>query len=230
MNPTPESFLAAPTPPVSESAATTGALPAPAPPWVQVGPVLAWLTSVLEPLDLAALFGREAPVEVDLGCGDGGFLLRYALQHPERNFLGVERLLGRIRKLDRKAPRLGLTNLRALRVDAAYLVRYLLRPGTVAAFHIYFPDPWPKKRHRGRRLVNAAFADALHRALGPDGRVYLRTDDADYFAQMQEAFAIGPGWMPVAKPPELLAVRTDFEEEFLAQGRTTRSAAYAKAG
>lgn len=229
MNPTPESFLAPPPPPVSKLPAPAGAAPASVP-WVQVGPVLARLTSVLEPLDLAALFGREAPVEVDLGCGDGGFLLRYAPQHPERNYLGVDRLLGRIRKLDRKAPRLGLTNLRALRVDAAYLVRYLLRPGTVAAFHIYFPDPWPKKRHRGRRLVNAPFAGVLHRALGPGGTVYLRTDDADYFAQMQEVFATGPGWVPVATPPELLAVRTDFEEEFLAQGRITRSAAYAKAG
>jgi tRNA (guanine-N7-)-methyltransferase len=197
---------------------------------VQVGPVLARLTSVLEPLDLAVLFGREAPVEVDLGCGDGGFLLRYAPRHPERNFLGVERLLGRIRKLDRKAPRLGLTNLRALRVDAAYLVRYLLRPGTVAAFHIYFPDPWPKKRHRGRRLINAAFAGALHRALGPGGTVYLRTDDADYFAQMLEVFTSEPGWAPAATPPGLLSVRTDFEEEFLAQGRTTRHAAYVKVG
>lgn len=229
MNLPPESALVSLPPPASASPAT-GGVPQACAPFVQVGPVLARLTSVIEPLDLAVLFGRDAPVEVDLGCGDGGFLLRYAPQRPERNFLGVERLLGRIRKLDRKAPRLGLTNLRALRVDAAYLVRYLLPPGSVAAFHIYFPDPWPKKRHRSRRLVNAAFAGALHRALGPGGTVYLRTDDADYFAQMQEAFAAGPGWVPVATPPELLAVRTDFEEEFLAQGRLTRHAAYAKAG
>lgn len=198
--------------------------------FVPVGPVLARLTSVLEPLDLSALFGRDAPVEVDLGCGDGGFLLRYAPRHPERNFLGVERLLGRIRKLDRKAPRLGITNLRALRVDAAYLVRYLLRPGAVSAFHIYFPDPWPKKRHRPRRLVNAAFAAALHRVLQSGGAVYLRTDDADYFAQMAEAFASAPGWVQVATPSELLAFRTDFEEEFLARGKTTLHAAYRKAG
>ncbi len=194
------------------------------------GPVLARLTTVVGPLNLRALFGRMAPVEVDLGSGDGGFLLRYAPLHPEHNFLAVERLLGRIRKLDRKAPRLGLANVRALRVDAAYLVRYLLPDGSVNACHIYFPDPWPKKRHRVRRLVQPAFVADLRRILVPGGAVFLRTDDADYFAQMQEVFAACPGFEPVSSPPELLAVRTDFEEEFLARGSVTLHAAYRKTG
>lgn len=192
--------------------------------------VLVRLTSVLEPLDLRALFGRVAPVEVDLGSGDGGFLLRYAPQRPARDFLAAERLLGRIRKLERKAPRLGITNIRAVRVDAAYLVRYLLAAGAVHAFHIYFPDPWPKKRHRRRRLVNTELAAALHRALTPGGAVYLRTDDADYFAQMEEVFTTSPGFARTPTPPELLAVRTDFEEEFLAHGKPTLHAAYRKTG
>jgi tRNA (guanine-N7-)-methyltransferase len=192
--------------------------------------VLVRLTSVLDPLDLPALFGRVAPVEVDLGSGDGGFLLRRAPQCPERDFLAAERLLGRVRKLERKAPRLGITNIRAVRVDAAYLARHLLVPGSVHAFHIYFPDPWPKKRHRRRRLVNAELAVALHRALAPGGAVYLRTDDADYFAQMEEVFAASPGFARTPTPPELLAVRTDFEEEFLAQGKATLHAAYRKTG
>lgn len=197
-------------------------------PFVQVGPVLARLTSVLKPLDLAALFGRAAPVEVDLGCGDGGFLLRYAPRHPERNFLGVERLMGRIRKLDRKAPRLGLANLRALRVDIPYLVRYLLPSASLAAAHIYFPDPWPKKKHRARRLIQPGFVADLARVLEPGGAVWLRTDDADYFAQMLEVFAAAAGFEAVPTPPELLAVPTDFEEEFRARGRATLHAGYRK--
>lgn len=197
-------------------------------PVIPLGPVLGRLSSVLAPPDLAGWFGRVAPLEVDLGSGDGGFLLRYAPQHPDHNFLAVERLLGRIRKLDRKAPRLGLTNLRALRVDAAYLVRYLLPADSVVAVHLYFPDPWPKKKHRARRLIQPGFVADLHRVLAPGGTVYLRTDDADYFAQMREVFGAAAGFAEVPTPPELRAVLTDFEEEFQAQGRATLHAAYRK--
>ncbi len=188
--------------------------------------VLLRLDSILEPLDLGVVFERPAPTEVELGSGDGGFLMRYARLHPERNFLGIERLLGRIRKLERKAPRLGLTNLRGLRIDAAYWLRYLTPKGSVHVFHIYFPDPWPKKRHRSRRLVNAEFVRLAHAALAPHGSVYLRTDDADYFAQMQAVFGADAGFAAWETPPELAAVVTDFEVEFLAAGKPTLRAAY----
>lgn len=214
------------TPAASPAApACTAGGPAPV---IPMGPVLGRLSSVLAPPDLAGWFGRVAPLEVDLGSGDGGFLLRYAPQHPERDFLAVERLLGRIRKLDRKAPRMGLTNLRALRVDAAYLVRYLLPADSVTAAHIYFPDPWPKKKHRARRLIQPGFVTDLHRVLVPGGTVYLRTDDADYFAQMREVFGAAVGFEEVPTPPDLQAVLTDFEEEFRARGRATLHAAYRK--
>ncbi len=216
--------------PAAEAPAAAPPLrPAGSSPVLPLGPVLGRLTSVLEPPDLAGWFGRPAPLEVDLGCGDGGFLLRYAPRHPERNFLGVERLMGRIRKLDRKAPRLGLTNLRALRVDIPYLVRHLLPPASVAAAHIYYPDPWPKKKHRARRLIQPGFVSDLARVLEPGGAVWLRTDDADYFAQMLEVFGAAARFAPLSPPPELLAVPTDFEEEFRAQGRATLHAGYRKA-
>lgn len=182
-------------------------------------PVLVRLTSIVEPLKVEDLFARPAPFELELGSGDGGFLLRYAARHPERNFLGVERLLGRIRKLERKAPRLGLTNLRGLRIEAAYLLRYLLPTAAVSALHVYFPDPWPKKRHRDRRLVNAEFVGLAARVLAPGGTVFLRTDDADYFAQMQEVFGAAGVFTATETPGELAAVPTDFEQEFAAQGR-----------
>lgn len=188
--------------------------------------VLVHLDSIVEPLSITTLFARPAPLEIELGSGDGGFLLRYAPRHPEANFLGIERLLGRIRKLERKAPRLGLTNLRGLRVEAAYLLRYLLPTGSVRACHVYFPDPWPKKRHRPRRLVNAQFPALAARVLEPEGAVFLRTDDADYFAQMQEVFAAHPAFSPFETPRALAEVPSDFELEFLARGVPTLRAAY----
>jgi len=182
--------------------------------------------SILEPVDVTRLFPRRQPLEVELGCGDATFLVEYAARHPERNFLGIERLLGRIRKLDKKGRRLGLTNLRGIRIECGYFLQYLLPPGTVSVFHIYFPDPWPKKKHRRNRLIQARFPSLAHAALVPGGRVYLRTDDPDYFAQMQEVFAAAPVFRPVETPPELMELETDFEREFHARGIPTLYAAY----
>jgi len=184
------------------------------------------LPSITERLDLAALFPRPGPVEVELGCGDASFLVRYAARHPDRNFLGVERLLGRLRKLDRKGRRAGLTNLRGVRIEGGYFLEWLLPPGSVAALHIYFPDPWPKKKHRQRRLVNERFPPLAHRALVRGGLVYLRTDDPDYHAQIRAVFAAHPGFLPVETPPDLAALPTDFEQDFQARGITTLRAAY----
>jgi tRNA (guanine-N7-)-methyltransferase len=184
------------------------------------------LTSVLERLDLGRLFPRQQPLEVELGSGDGSFLVAYAERHPERNFIGVERLLGRIRKLDRKGRRAGLLNLRGLRIESAYFLEFLLPAHAAAALHLYFPDPWPKRRHHRHRLVNARFPALAHQALAPDGIVFLRTDDRPYFAQMTEVFAGSPLFQPMETPAELAALQTDFEREFQAQGIQTLRAAY----
>ncbi len=186
------------------------------------------LPGIIERLQPVALFPRTQPLEVELGSGDGSFLVNYAKLHPEQNFLGIERLLGRLRKLDRKSQRAGLTNLRCLRIESAYLVEYLLPPGSVTAIHIYFPDPWPKRKHRKNRLVNQRFAEIAHQALAPRGVVYLRTDDADYFAQMTEVFGANASFQLVETPRELAEVVTDFERGFLARGVKTLRAAYAK--
>ena len=125
--------------------------------------------TILEPLDLTALFSRPQPLEVELGCGDASFLVEYARQHPARNFIGVERLLGRLQKLDRKGRRAGLENLRGLRIESAYFLRYLLPPHATTALHVYFPDPWPKKKHRRHRLINESFPALARMALAPGG-------------------------------------------------------------
>jgi tRNA (guanine-N7-)-methyltransferase len=167
-------------------------------------------------LDWREVFGNERPVEIDLGCGKGGFLAWAAGQRPDHNFLGVERQLKRLRKADKKVLRAALANVRLLRVEAGYFVAKLAPTASVAVYHILFPDPWPKRRHHPRRLFQAAFVEELYRTLGQGGVVNVATDDADYFAHirrlMSEKF--------VETKPEVLPAeaRTEFEKIFIAQG------------
>jgi tRNA (guanine-N7-)-methyltransferase len=184
------------------------------------------LTSILERLDLANLFPVAQPVQVELGCGDASFLAEYARQNPQINFLGVERLLGRLRKVDRKGRRLGLTNLGGVRIESSYLLEFLLPQNSIHALHIYFPDPWPKKKHRHFRLINERFTTLAWQVLVPGGTVYLRTDDQDYFQQMTEVFGADKRFQSVETPAGLAAVLTDFERDFNAQGIPTQRAAY----
>jgi len=136
----------------------------PAPPSLLVQPA-----SYFERLEVTALFPRPQPLEVELGCGDSTVIAELARRQPGHNFLGIERLAGRIRKLDRKGRRLGLTNLRGLRLEAGYCVEYLLPPASVTVLHIYFPDPWPKRKHWPRRLVNERFTVLAAQVLVPGG-------------------------------------------------------------
>ena len=184
------------------------------------------LPSIVERLEMESLFPARQPLEVELGCGDASFIAEYAKLHAERNFIGVERLLGRLTKLDKKGRRFGLMNLRGVRIENAYFLEWLLPPHSAATLHIYFPDPWPKKKHRRHRLINERFPALAQAALSPGGCVFLRTDDADYFEQMQAVFAASPAFRAVDTPAELAAVLTDFERDFLAQGIPTRRAAY----
>jgi tRNA (guanine-N7-)-methyltransferase len=121
------------------------------------------------------------PFEVDLGCGDGRFLLEMARHHPERDFLGVERLLGRVRKVCRKITRNHLENARVLRLESRYVVEWLLPEASVSRLHVMCPDPWPKARHHRRRLIQSDFLDAVRRCLVPDGEFLFMTDHEEYF-------------------------------------------------
>jgi tRNA (guanine-N7-)-methyltransferase len=172
------------------------------------------------------MFSSNQPLEVELGSGDGSFLAHWAKANPDRNFLGVERLLGRLRKLDRKAQRHELSNLRLMRIEAGYLLEFLLPPASVHSLHLYFPDPWPKRKHRKNRLVNHRFPELLARVMAPNGLVFLRTDDPDYFAQMEEVFAGDRRFQRTETPAELARVVTDFERGFQTRGIGTLRAAY----
>jgi tRNA (guanine-N7-)-methyltransferase len=184
------------------------------------------LPSILERLDLSKIFRTTQPLEVELGSGDGSFLVDLAKSGLQHNFVGIERLLGRIRKMERKARRAELTNLRGIRIESSYFLEYLLPPYSVEALHIYFPDPWPKRKHRRHRLINERFPQLAHRVLRPGGLVYLRTDDGNYFNQMNTVFAASPIFQPTDTPVELAALLTDFEKDFHARGISTLRAAY----
>jgi tRNA (guanine-N7-)-methyltransferase len=190
------------------------------------GNLVAQLSSIVRSLDLAELFPKSQPLEIELGCGDASFLVAYAGRHPEKNFIGVERLLGRIAKLDRKGRRAGLTNLRGVRIESSYFLRWLLPPHSASALHIYFPDPWPKKRHRKNRLINENFPALARAALAPAGKIFLRTDAPDYFAQMTEVFGASKGFQKIETPLELVELVTDFERDFNARGIQTLRASY----
>ncbi len=182
--------------------------------------------SITEPLSLEDLFPLPQPFELEIGCGDGGFLFERAQAHPERNFLGIERLLGRVRKLSKKGLREGLTNLRLLRIEARYVLEYLLPEHAFEALHIYFPDPWPKDRHRRHRLINETFPPLARRILRQKGVIYLRTDDPVYFGQMQETFQDLKDFAVENTPGEIASITTEFEGQWLDQGRHIHRAAY----
>ncbi len=182
--------------------------------------------SILERIRPDLLFPNIQPLEVELGSGDGSFLAKYAQLHPEKNFIGLERLLGRLRKIDKKGLRANLDNLKLIRLEASYFLEFLIPPKSVSALHIYFPDPWPKRKHRKNRLVNVNFTKLAETILQPTGIVYLRTDDADYFSQMRSVFSGNPSFQRTETPEFLSGVVTDFERNFHLRGVPTLAAAY----
>jgi len=178
-----------------------------------------------------AIFGCNRPLEVDIGSGKGRFLLARAAAHPEVNFIGIERQRRRVEKVASKAARAGLDNIRLLHAEICFALETLLPDHAVGTFYIFYPDPWPKRRHHPRRLINSDFLNLLHRKLQPSGRVHFATDDQAYFAAAAPLFHASPLFTPcelfIPCPPE----QTDFELLFAAQGKhANRCSFVARAG
>ncbi len=174
----------------------------------------AYLLDPSTPLDPEAVFGRGAPLYLEVGFGNGEALLTLARAHPERDFIGVEVYPAGIGRLLNALEAEGLANVRAYRADAAQVLETCIAPGQLAGVYIWFPDPWPKKRHHKRRLVQPAFLERVTAALAPGGLLHLATDWQDYAEHMLRVanaetglasedpgggYAHGPGERPVTR-------------------------------
>ena len=169
----------------------------------------------IERLDVGELFGRNAPLHVDLGCGDGWFLCELAKQFPEKNFLGIERLSKRVEKARRKAEK--IENVRVLRADTSDAVRYLVPENSVETFYLLFPDPWPKRRHQRRRMFTRDFLDSVAAALEHDGLLRVATDHFDYFQKIEQGSHSHPRF-EIVDPGDVALPSTKFERKFQEQG------------
>lgn len=189
-----------------------------------------WLpsTRLFPPYGWPEVFGRIAPVEIDLGAGDGIYAEARARREPERNFVAVERLLGRATKIAKKAERGELRNLKVLRLESSYFIKNLCSPGSLDAVTLRYPDPWPKRRHHGNRILNTRFAGELAQAVRVGGLLKLTTDDSDYFqwacgeVDRCRGWKVEPGWIGRDEPT------SEFEEQFKIEGRNVYRRAWAR--
>jgi len=164
------------------------------------------------------LFGREALVEVEIGSGKGNTLLALAAADPDADFLGIEVGSKWIRLARARIIRAGLTNARLVGGEAQWVLERYLPAGGLGRVHIYFPDPWPKKRHAKRRLFQPTFPPLLRRVLAAEGEVRVATDHAPYHAQITEVMEVA-GWRvdPAAEWDE--GPVSSFERKYREQGR-----------
>ena len=161
-----------------------------------------------------------------MGAGNGRFLLARAQANPDVCYIAIERLLGRVRKINSKLTRHGLTNTRIVRLEAFYALQYLFPPKRLRTVYIHFPDPWPKRRHHKRRLFSPEFLDILHQRIAPGGTVQIATDHLDYFAEIRKTFAADTRYQEVTPIPRLPQEQTDFELIFRGQDRPIGACAY----
>jgi len=144
------------------------------------------------PLDIERAFGRRAPKILEIGFGMGETTAAIAAAHPERDYLGIEVHTPGVGALLRHVESLGLTNVRVIQHDAVEVVGRMIAPGVLDGVHVFFPDPWPKKRHHKRRLLQPEFVHLLGTRLKPGAYLHAATDWEDYAGQMLEVLSAEP--------------------------------------
>ncbi len=171
------------------------------------------------PFDPVRLFGRPAPLEVEIGSGKARFLIESARRNPAHDFLGLELSLAYYRICRDRLARADLKNARIIRADARRFAQTALAPSSVVVFHVYFPDPWPKKKQRKRRLLDGVGLELLASRLEPGGWLRIATDHADYARMIEPTLATVPilerhAWDELPAPAE-----THYETKYREEGR-----------
>ena len=175
-------------------------------------------------IDFVRVFGRPGPVHIEIGTGKAAFLLNEARAHPEVNFLGIERASKYYRYAVDRIGRWGLTNVRIIRTDAATFLANSIPDNSVDCFHIYFPDPWPKRRHNKRRFFCPANLEHILRTLKTGGQLKIATDHLDYFQQIRELMAAEKRieeieFLPAARADKGEWLGTNFERKYRKENR-----------
>jgi tRNA (guanine-N7-)-methyltransferase len=185
-------------------------------------------------IDFARIFGRSGPVHVEIGSGKATFLVSQAQTHPEVDFLGIEWARKFYRYAVDRIGRWGLRNVRILRTDAATFLQDCVPDSSVDCFHIYFPDPWPKKRHHKRRFLQSSNLKVLLRCLTPGGQIRIATDHADYFDQIQQVTTAYSETLEEIEFERPAGARleertgTNYERKYVRQSRPIYTAAFRK--
>jgi tRNA (guanine-N7-)-methyltransferase len=180
--------------------------------------------SLPKPIIWSDLFTNDHPVELEIGSGKGTFLIEQARSRPEVNFFGVEWANWFWRYASDRLRRAGLTNVRTVRAEAMFFLREHVPDASLSVLHVYFPDPWPKKRHHKRRLIQPPFIEQARRVLQPGGRLQVVTDHQDYFEENIDP-AIRASALQIVEynrpgsAAEGEFVGTNFERKYRRQGR-----------
>ena len=180
------------------------------------------VSDITKPFD----FDLSRPLEIEVGCGKGQFLTRRAVQNLDCDFLGIERMLERVRLFDGKCRRGKIDNAKVLRLEALYTFHYLLPAHHARKVYVFFPDPWPKKKHHSHRLFGPLFLNALWKRLEIGGRLEFATDHREYFETVKECFAGDSRFEEVPPMDRPREVWTEFETMFREQGLPIYSAAW----
>lgn len=193
-------------------------------PTATIEPIGLEVRNLPKPVTGRALFGNDRPLEMEIGTGKGTFLVEEASRRAEVNFLGIERASRYWRHASDRLRRRGCWNARVVRVEAGYFLAEFVPDETLGAVHVHFPDPWPKKRHHKRRLIQPSFVREVERTLVGGGRLQIVTDHGEYYAHVEEVIrgsSLTPSdyLPPAGVASQELLVGSNFERKYHRLGK-----------